>query len=68
MAFTDIEIAKHTALIERLLWSRRRPSLHLRDQIREGQRFSGLAIEFFYMRPAFERPGQFMEDSIAKVR
>ena len=68
MAFTDFEIATHTGLIEQLLWSRRRPPLRLRDKIREGQRFSGLAIEFFYVRPAFERSGQFMEDSIAKVR
>jgi hypothetical protein len=68
MAFTDIEIATHTGLIEQLLWSRRRPPLRLRDKIREGQRFTGLAIEFFFVRPAFERPGQFNEESIAKVR
>ena len=68
MAFTDIEIGTHAALIEQLLWSRRRPPLHLRDQIREGQCFNGMAIEFFFVRPAFERPGQFFEESIAKVR
>jgi len=68
MAFTDIEIAGHTGLIEQLLWSVRRPPLHLRDQIREGQRFTGHAIEFFYVRPAFERPGEQVEESIAKVQ
>ena len=68
MAFTDAEIAEHTALIEQLLWSRHRPPLHLRDKMREGQRFSGHAIEFFFVRPAFNRPGEQVEESLAKVQ
>ena len=68
MAFTDSEIADHTALIEQLLWSRRRPPLHLRDKIREGQRFTGHAIEFFFVRPQFEQPGRTVEESVAKVQ
>ncbi len=68
MPFTDAEIAEHTALIETSLWSRRRPPLHLRDQIREGQRLDGLSIELFYARPAFQRPGHFIEDAIAKLQ
>ncbi len=68
MAFTEIEIAEHTGLIEQLLWSRRRPPLQVRDQMREGQRFAGLAIEFFYVRPAFNRPGHQVEESIGKVQ
>ena len=68
MAFTDIEIAEHTALIEKLFWSKRRPPLHLRGQVQEGQRLSGHAIEFFFVRPFYNRPGQFREDAIAKLR
>ena len=68
MAFTDLEIAEHSELIEELLWSRRRPPLHLRDEIREGQRITGHDIELFFVRPAFERPGQFHESAIAKVQ
>jgi hypothetical protein len=68
MAFTDSEIAEHTALIEQLLWSRRRPPLHLRDQMREGQRFTGHAIEFFFVRPRFDAPREMIEESIAKVQ
>lgn len=68
MAFTDLEIAEHTGLIEKLLWSRRRPPLHLRAEIREGQRFAGHAIEFFFVRPRYDRPSQWIEESIAKVQ
>ena len=68
MAFTDAEIAEHTRVIEDLLWSRHRPPLHMRDKVREGQRFTGHAIEFFMVRPAFNRPGQHVEEAIAKVQ
>ena len=68
MPFTEDEIASHTAVIEEHFWSRRRPPLHLRDRIREGQRFTDQSIELFFVRPAFERPGQHIEDSIAKVQ
>lgn len=68
MAFTDTETAEHTTLIEELFWSRRRPPLHLRDQVREGQRFAGHTIELFLVRPAFERPGELIEESIGKVQ
>jgi len=68
MPFTDIEIAEHTELIEQLFWSKRRPPLHLREKVREGQRFDGHSIELFFVRPFFERPGEFLENSIAKVR
>ncbi len=68
MAFTDSEIVEHTALIEECLWSRRRPPLHLRDKMREGQRFTGHAIEFFFVRPRFDQPDQTVEESLAKVQ
>lgn len=68
MAFTPDEIASHTALIEKLLWAKRRPPLHLRDKMREGQRIAGHAIEFFYVRPRYSDPRQLSEESIAKTR
>ena len=68
MPFTDQEIAEYTALIEQQFWSRHRPPLHLRDKVLEGQRIEGYAIELFFVRPAFNRPGQTVEESIAKVR
>jgi hypothetical protein len=68
MAFTDLEIAEHMKVLEDSFWSRRRPPLHLRDKVREGQRFTGQAIELFIVRPAFNRPGAHTEESIAKVQ
>ena len=68
MSFTDSEIAEHMKIIEDVFWSRRRPPLHLRDKVREGQRFEDRTIELFIVRPAFNCPGKFIEDSIAKVQ
>jgi hypothetical protein len=67
MAFTDLEIAGHMKVLEESFWSRHRPPLHLRDRVREGQRFTGQSIELFLVRPAFRRPGEFAEESIAKL-
>jgi len=68
MPFTETEISEHTATLEEQFWSRRRPPLHLRDQLREGQRIDGTSIELFLVRPAFQRSGEQIEESIAKVR
>ena len=67
MAFTDLEIAEHTLSLEQHFWAHRRPPLHLRDKVREGQRFTDQSIELFIVRPAFNRPGEHTEGSIAKV-
>jgi len=68
MAFTEPEIAEHTATLEEQFWTHRRPPLHLRDKVREGQRFDGTSIELFLVRPAFQRPGEWIEEAIAKVQ
>jgi len=47
MTFTDHEIAEHLKVIEDVSWSRRRPPVHLRDKLREGQRFIDRTIELF---------------------
>lgn len=68
MAFTEVEISEHLKVIEDLFWSRRRPPLHLRDKVREGQRFTGHTIDLFLVRPAYRRPGEQIEESIARVK
>ena len=68
MPFTEFEIAEHADLIEKLFWSRRRPPLHLREKIREGQRLNGLHIELFFARPSFFRPGEIIEEDIARIQ
>jgi hypothetical protein len=67
MAFTDFEIAGHAALLEKHFWSKRRPPLHIRDQMREGQRFDGQSIELFFVRPVWDDPTRHTEESIAKI-
>ncbi len=68
MDFTDAEISEHMKVLEDTFWSRRRPPLHLRDKLREGQRFTNRTIELFIVRPAFNRPGEEIEESIAKIQ
>jgi hypothetical protein len=68
MPFSDSEIAEHTSTLEAKFWSFIRPPLHLRDRIREGQRFEGGSLELFFVRPAFGDPVKWIEDPIAKIR
>lgn len=68
MTFTDNEIAEHLKVIEDSFWSRRRPPVHLRDKVREGQRFTDRTIELFIVRPEFNRPGEHTEESIARIQ
>jgi hypothetical protein len=68
MAFTDDEIASYTGLIEKFIWAKRRPPLHLRNKVREGQRIKGYEIELFMVRPHFLNPTLQIESSIAKTR
>jgi hypothetical protein len=68
MGFTDVEIARYAGLIEKLVWSKRRPPLHLRNKVREGQRIAGYEIELFLGRPLFCDPTRQVESSIAKTR
>jgi hypothetical protein len=68
MAFTENETAEYAAIIEDHFWAHCRPPLHLRDQIREGQRFKGQSIELFFVRPAFRLPEERVEEPIAKIK
>ena len=68
MAFTDAEIANYAAMVERIVWQKHRPPLHLRDQVREGQRIVGSKVELFLVRPMFGNPIRPIEESIAKAR
>ena len=68
MSFTDKEITEYTEAIERIIWSKRRPPLHLRDKVREGQRIEGNTVELFLCRPHFMDTNRWIEESIAKVK
>jgi hypothetical protein len=68
MEFTELEIAEHMKVIEDRFWSHRRPPVHLRDKVREGQRFTDRTIELFIVRPVFNRPDEHTEESIARIQ
>jgi len=51
-----------------VFWSRRRPPLHLREKVHEGQRLTDQSVELFMVRPAFNRPGEQIEQPIAKLQ
>ncbi len=68
MAFTGDETEVILRQLEEEFWVRHRPPLRLRDKVREGQRIDGHAIELFLNRPAFQRPGKWIEERIARIR
>jgi hypothetical protein len=68
MAFNNAETARYAGLIEKLIWAKRRPPLHLRNKVREGQRIEGREIELFLVRPMFSDPTREIEESIAQAR
>jgi hypothetical protein len=68
MPFTDQETASHLATLEEHFWAHRRPPLHVRDQLSEGQRIEGLSIELFFNRTLLNREGKVIEEAIAKLK
>ncbi|HEV8433185.1 MAG TPA: DUF3024 domain-containing protein [Thermoanaerobaculia bacterium] len=48
--------------------ARRRPPLHLRNQVDRGFRFDGRSIEIFEIRPGWDNPAQKVEEAVAKAR
>ena len=48
--------------------AKRRPPLHLRDQVDLSFRFDGRSVEIFEIRPRWQRPGERGEESVGKAR
>jgi len=67
MSFTDDEIAEHTLTIEINFWSKCRPPFEMRDKIRESQRFTGYALDSFYVRPRWQNPGETIDSPVARI-
>ncbi|MDA0346274.1 MAG: DUF3024 domain-containing protein [Verrucomicrobia bacterium] len=67
MPFTDEQIAFYTEAIERIVWSKRRPPLDARDQVREGQRIEGNSVELFLVRAEWRNQGKWIEEPVAKA-
>ena len=45
----------------------KRPPPHIRPELDLGYRFTGQSVEIFEVRPAFRRPGKFIEHAVAKA-
>ena len=48
--------------------AKRRPPVHLRDQVDLRFRFDGRSVEIFEIRPRWNHPDQQVEESVAKAR
>ncbi len=68
MAFTEDEVAAFTEQIERILWTHRRPPLHLRNMVREAQSIKGNEIEIFEWRPYFRDKSQWIKSAVAMTK
>ncbi|MGH8482229.1 MAG: DUF3024 domain-containing protein [Nevskiaceae bacterium] len=66
MAFTDIELARHKRSLGAWI-EKNRPPPHIRPKLDFGYRITGQSVELFEIRPAFQRPGEKHEGSIAKA-
>jgi Protein of unknown function (DUF3024) len=66
LAFTDIELAGHKRVLNAWL-EKNRPPPHIRPELDFAYRISGQSVELFEVRPAFQRPKEMMEHSIAKA-
>jgi hypothetical protein len=66
MAFNDIEEQRVKKAVGAFIESRRPPQ-HIRRELDIGFRVSGQSVEIFETRPAWRRPGETIEHSVAKA-
>ena len=48
--------------------AKRRPPVHLRDQVDLRSRFDGRSVEIFEIRPRWDNPAEQIEEPVAKAR
>jgi len=48
--------------------AKRRPPVHLRDQVDLSFRFDGRSVEIFEIRPRWDSPAEKIEEAVAKAR
>jgi nucleotide-binding universal stress UspA family protein len=68
MTFTDIQTAEHMKVLEDSFWSRRRPPLHLRDQVREGQRITDRTSHLLRAGKIDSQAEWFLNESAGKLQ
>ena len=66
MAFSEIELKRAEKALAQFL-ERRRPPVHIRDQLDISYRITGNSIEIFEIRPDWQNPVLKMERPVAKA-
>jgi hypothetical protein len=66
VAFNDIEAQRIKTIVNAYV-QKRRPPPHIRPQLDIGFRLERQSIEIFEVRPAWRRPGELMENPVAKA-
>ena len=66
MAFTNEEHAQYRKIVNAYV-EKRRPPVHLRDQVDLSFRIQNQSIEIFELRPGFNDPQRMIEIPVAKT-
>ena len=66
MAFSEIEQKRIEKPVKAYI-DGRRPPPHVRNELDLGYRIRNQSVELFETRPAWQRPGEYIEHSIAKA-
>ena len=66
MAFTELELARCERELQ-VFMKRRRPPVHIRDQLDHGYKINGQSVELFDIRPDWRDKTQKMERAFAKA-
>ena len=66
MALDELETRRIEKAVDALV-QKRRPPPHIRPELDIGFRLAGQSVEIFEVRPAWRRPNEIMEHSVAKA-
>jgi hypothetical protein len=66
MAFSEFEQKRYEKPVKAYI-EERRPPPNIRKELDLGYRFTNQSVEMFEIRPAWRRPGEYLEQPIAKA-
>ncbi len=66
MALDELETRRIEKVVDAFV-QKRRPPPHIRPELDIGFRLAGQSVEIFEVRPAWRRPNEIMEHSVAKA-
>ncbi len=66
MAFSEFEIKRIEKAVNKFM-EKRRPPLHIRDQLDFGFRIKGQSVELYEIRPLWDNPDKKIEGAITKA-